>query len=120
VFVPDVGPVALALSARPEAYGRWWNFAGAGSITQAEIATQVFAMAGRKPKIRVAGKVMLRMMGLFSPFMRELVEMHYLMTDPVLMDDRALRHLLGEVHKTPYPEGLRATLDAYRGSLTTR
>jgi nucleoside-diphosphate-sugar epimerase len=119
VFVPDVGPVALALAANPDAYGHWWNFAGAGSITQQQIATEVFSMAGRKPKFRVAGKSMLRLMGVFSPFMRELVEMHYLMTNPVLMDDRALRHLLGDVHKTPYPEGLRITFDAYRGIPTT-
>ena len=33
VHVPDVGPVVLALAAKPEAYGRWWNFAGAGVIT---------------------------------------------------------------------------------------
>jgi len=30
--------------------------------------------------------------------MRELVEMHYLLTTPVLMDDSALRGLLGSVH----------------------
>ena len=58
---------------------------GAGSITQQQIATEVFAMAGRKAKFRVAGKSMLRLMALFSPLMRELVEMHYLMTNPVLM-----------------------------------
>jgi len=119
VFVPDVGPVTLALAAKPDAYGHWWNFAGAASTTQRQIAAEVFSMARKKPKLRVAGKSMLRLMGLFSPFMRELVEMHYLMTNPVLMDDRALRHLLGGVHKTPYSEGLRITFDAYRGSPTT-
>jgi nucleoside-diphosphate-sugar epimerase len=116
VYVPDVGPVVLALAANPEAYGRWWNFAGAGAITQQQIADQVFAIAGRKPKLRVAGKTTLRLIGLFNPFMRELVEMHYLQTNPVLMDDTALRHLLGNIHKTPYPEGLRQTLEAYRSS----
>ena len=113
VFVPDVGPVVLDLAAKPEAYGHWWNFAGAGSITQQEIADRVFRMAGRAPKIRVAGKTMLRIVGLFKPVMRELVEMHYLITTPVLMDDRALGQLLGPVHKTPYSEGLRLTYEAY-------
>ena len=116
VFVPDVGPVVLQLAAKPEAYGRWWNFAGAGAITQREIATQVFAMAGRKPKLRVAGKTMLQLIGLFNPFMRELVEMHYLQTTPVLLDDHALIGLLGQVHKTPYAEGLRLTLNAYQNA----
>lgn len=115
VFVPDVGPVTLALAAKDEATGSWWNFAGAGTISQREFATQVFAMAGRKPKLRVAGKTMLRLFGLFNPFMRELVEMHYLLTTPVLMDDGPLSRLLGGVHKTPYSEGMRLTLDAYLG-----
>ena len=110
VYVPDVGPVVLALAAKPEAYGRWWNFAGAGAITQREIADKAFALAGRPPKIRVAGKTMLRLIGLFKPFMRELVEMHYLQTTPVLMDDTALCNLLGDVHKTSYEDGIRASL----------
>jgi nucleoside-diphosphate-sugar epimerase len=117
VYVPDVGPVVLALAERPEAYGRWWNFAGAGAaMTQREIATKVFAMAGGKARLRVAGKMMLRVVGLFNPFMRELVEMNYLMTTPVLMDDSALHGLLGVVPKTPYEDGLRKTLDSYRAT----
>lgn len=115
IYVPDVGPVALALAEKPEAYGRWWNFAGPGATTQREIADQAFAMAGRKPKLRVIGKTMLRLIGLFKPVMRELVEMHYLQTTPVLMDDSALHQLLGEVHKTSYADGVKATFDAYRG-----
>jgi nucleoside-diphosphate-sugar epimerase len=114
VFVPDVGPVVLELAAKAEAYGKWWNFAGSGVMTQREIADQVFSLAGRRPKIRVAGKTMLRLVGLFQPIMRELVEMHYLVTTPVVMDDRALVGLLGEVRRTPYAEALRITLDAYR------
>ena len=114
VFVPDVGPVALALAAKPQAYGRWWNFAGAGAITQREIADRAFALAGRPPKLRVAGRNMLRVLGVFNPFMRELVEMHYLITEPVLMDDSALFGLLGSVRKTPYDEGIRITYDAYQ------
>jgi nucleoside-diphosphate-sugar epimerase len=57
---------------------------------------------------------MLRIIGLFKPFMRELVEMHYLVTTPILLDDTALRNLLGPIHKTSYEDGIRATLDSYR------
>jgi len=117
VYVPDVGPTVLALAEQSEAYGRWWHFAGAGTaMTQREIATKVFAMAGRKPKLRVAGKMMLRVIGLFNPFMRELVEMNYLVTTPVLMDDKALHALLGGVKKTSYDDGLRMTPDSYRAA----
>lgn len=114
VFVPDVGPVVTALIARTDAYGRAWNLAGVGAITQRDLAERVFRMAGSEPRLRVAGKTTLRIMGLFNPLMRELVEMHYLLTSPVLLDDSALQRLLGHVHKTPYDEGLRLSLDAAR------
>lgn len=114
VFVPDVGPVVLALADKPEAYGRWWNLAGAGVTTQRQMAEQAFALVGRKPKIRVIGKLGLRVIGLFQPFMKELVEMHYLQTTPVLMDDSALIALLGDVHKTSYAEGVRLSVESYR------
>lgn len=114
VFVPDVGPVLLDLAARPEAYGRWWHLGGPGTITQRQFATKVFAGVGKPPKLRVAGKNLLRVMGLFSPLMRELVEMSYLHTTPVVLDDSALQKLLGPVKKTSYDEGIRKTLEAMR------
>jgi nucleoside-diphosphate-sugar epimerase/protein-tyrosine phosphatase len=114
VYVPDVGPVVLALAQKDEAYGTWWNLAGAGAMTQREIADRVFAMARRPPKLRVAGKQSLRLLGIFDPFLRELVEMHYLQTTPVLLKDDALRELIGPIHKTPYEEGLRECLEYAR------
>lgn len=116
VYVPDVGAVALALAAREEAYGKWWNFAGAGATTQREMAERIFAETGSKPKIIAAGKWMLRLAGLFNPFMREMVEMHYLLTTPIIMDDTALNELLGGLRKTAYADGIKQTLAAMRGS----
>ena len=55
---------------------------------------------------------MLRIAGLFQPLMRELVEMHYLVTTPVLMDDRALNALIGPLKKTSYVEGVRLTYES--------
>jgi len=113
LFVPDLGPVILDLAAKPEAYGRAWNLAGTGSITQREAANQIFAMVGRKPKLLVLGKMSLRVMGLFNPLLREFVEMNYLQTTPVLLEDRALETLIGPIHKTPYTEGLKITFKMY-------
>jgi nucleoside-diphosphate-sugar epimerase len=114
VYVPDVGPVVTALADTPGAYGHIWNFAGAGVTTQRALVEEMFRQVGRRPKLMAAGKNMVRMLGLFDPFMKELVEMHYLLTTPVLMDDSALRGLLGNVRKTSYEEGIRQTLEAMR------
>jgi hypothetical protein len=57
---------------------------------------------------------MLRLIGLFNPLMREMVEMHYLLTDPVVMDDSALQELIGPIRKTSYPDGVKQCLSAIR------
>lgn len=114
VFVPDVGPVAARLMSTPNAYGRVWHLAGAGVTTQQAIVEEIERQTGHRLRVRVAGKTMLLLLGLFNPFMREMVEMHYLLTDPVLMDDTALQDLLGPIHKTPYSDGVRECLAAVR------
>ena len=48
--------------------------------------------------------------------MRELVEMNYLVTTTVLLDDNALVGLLSSVRRTGYAEGLRLTLVVYRNA----
>ena len=112
VFVPDAGPIVSRLLKTEAAWGQTWHFAGSGATTQREVVKKIFAAAGRAPKMLVAGKTTLRLMGLFSPLMREMVEMHYLQTDPVLMDDSRLVKLLGSIQRTSYDEGIRLTLES--------
>jgi nucleoside-diphosphate-sugar epimerase len=112
VFVPDVGPVVAKLAATPGAFGKIWHLAGAGVTTQRALVEEMERQTGRPLKLRVAGKTMLRVLGLFNRMMREMVEMNYLLTEPVIMDDRALQGLIGTVKKTSYQEGIRQTLAA--------
>ena len=112
VFVPDVGPVVETLTRTPEAYGRWLHLAGAGTITQREVAAKAYALAGREPRLMVVGKPMLRVLGLFNPILREMVEMNYLMSEPLVLDDSALQALIGPIKKTSYDEGIRLAFAA--------
>ncbi|HEV7180362.1 MAG TPA: NAD-dependent epimerase/dehydratase family protein [Candidatus Baltobacteraceae bacterium] len=112
VFIPDVGPLVARVIREPRIWGKGWHFAGSGTIVTRALLEKIFAAAGRPMKLQVANKLMLQAVGLFNPMMRELAEMHYLVTDPVVMDDSALRALLGDVHATPYDEGVRLTLEA--------
>jgi nucleoside-diphosphate-sugar epimerase len=112
VYVPDVGPVVARLIVTAGAWGHAWHFAGSGVITQRQFVEKIFAAADRKPKFIVAGKTMLRIMGLFNPLLREMVEMHYLFTDPILLDDSRLENLLGGLRRTSYDQGIKETLAA--------
>ena len=113
VYVPDVGPVLADLLARSESFGQAWNFGGPGAITGRKFIQAAYEAAGRKPKFRSVGPLMLRLGGLFSPLLRELVEMHYLTTTPVILDDCKLARHLGMVQKTSYAEGIKQTMAWY-------
>lgn len=112
VFVPDVGPVVARLAEVDEAFGRIWHLAGAGVTTQRQIIEEIERQTGRRLRLRAIGKWMLVLLGLRDQFLREVVEMHYLLTTPVLMDDSALQRLIGPPQKTSYAEGVRLTLAA--------
>jgi nucleoside-diphosphate-sugar epimerase len=112
MFVPDVGPVVIRIIDEPRAWGRIWHFGGPGTTTQREMLARIERVVGHPVKTMVANKTMLRVLGIFMPVMRELVEMHYLQTNPIVLDDTAIHELLGPVHKTPYDDGVRATLEA--------
>ncbi|TQV74164.1 NAD-dependent epimerase/dehydratase family protein [Exilibacterium tricleocarpae] len=111
VFVPDVGPVVVKLAQTKAAYGNFWQLAGAGVTTQKEIVEHIELCTGRRLRLRIAGKTLLRILGLFNSFLRELVEMHYLLTHPILMDDSALQELIGPIQKTSYQEGILRCLE---------
>jgi nucleoside-diphosphate-sugar epimerase len=118
VFVPDVGPVVRKLLDAPGAFGRVWHLGGAGVTTQRALVEEIGRQVGKPLKVRVAGKSMLRLLGLFNRLLREMVEMHYLLTRPVILDDSALQGLIGPIAKTPYSEGVRQTLAALRAGAT--
>jgi nucleoside-diphosphate-sugar epimerase len=120
IFVPDLARALTDFADKEEAYGTAWNVGGPGLITIRRFAELVFAAAGRKPKLRVANRTMLRLAGLFSPFMREVAEMHYLWTNPVELDDTRLGRLLPGLRKTSYEDGVRATVEAMKGRPATR
>jgi hypothetical protein len=48
--------------------------------------------------------------------MREMVEINYLQTSPLVLDDSALCGLLGEIKKTSYEDGIRQCVQAAQRS----
>lgn len=112
VFVPDVGPVVCRLIDQPDAFGRTWHLAGAGVTSQRDLLALIRQHGGAPFKQRVIGKPLLRLLGLFDPLLREMVEMHYLISSPLILDDSALQGLIGPITKTSYAEGVRRTLQA--------
>lgn len=117
VFTPDVGPVVADLLERDEAFGRPYNFGGAGVTSWEAMAKAIYEAAGHRPKFFVVSPRLLKTMGLFSELMRELAELSHLQTHPVILDDARLRGVLPHLKKTPYAEGIARTLAAHAREL---
>lgn len=113
VFVPDTGTVIAGLLDAEASFGHRWNFAGPGAITGREFISLVYGELSRPVRLRPATQWLVRLLGLFDPMMRELVELHYLGVTPVLLDDARLLAHLGSLHKTPYAEGVKRMVDWY-------
>jgi len=112
VYIPDAARILFRLIQEDGAYGHTWNLAGSGKITLAEVVKLVESITGKPVRKFVVGKRTLQLLGLFNPLLREVAEMHYLITQPLFLDDSALTNLLGPQRKTPYEEGVRASLAA--------
>lgn len=114
VYVPDVAPVVADLFERPALFGRTYHLGGAGTITTREFVSAAERASGRRIKTFVANKTLLRLLGPFNPLLREFIEMYYLFTEPVVLDDALLRGVLPDLRKTPYDVGIPATIEALR------
>lgn len=111
VFIPDVGQVLCDLTMHDEAYGRAWNVPGSGAEPPRTILERAARLFGVSLKIRRARSWLLALAGFFSSEIRAFRDVLPLYERPVILDTTAIRGLLGEVHDTPYEEGIRRTLD---------
>ncbi len=114
VYIPDAARVIADLLELRECFGRRWNLAGPGAISGRRFAELAAKEIGCRPRVIRTGRGMLIMAGLFSPLLRQLVELQYLGETPVLLDDSALASALGGLQKTPYEEGVRRMVEWMR------
>jgi len=77
-FTPDAGKATALLGNTEDAYNQVWHLPTASNpFTGKEWIEQIAKEQGVKPRIQVAPKFLVRIMGLFIPIMREMVEMMY-------------------------------------------
>lgn len=108
-YVADFGRLLSELGTRDEALGQVWFAPSNAPVTQAEFARLLEAELGQPVKTRVAGSLMLRLLGLFNRDIAASVEMLFLWTNPYIVDTRKAEAAFGW-KATPLPEALRQTL----------
>jgi nucleoside-diphosphate-sugar epimerase len=117
-YAPDFGRALAILGTRAEADGKAWHVPSDAPVTQGELIKLLEAEMGQPVKKMVGGKLILSVMGLFNPSVREIVEMLYEFTKPFVMDSNASQKTFG-VQPTPVREAVQRTLEWNRAHLAT-
>lgn len=111
-YVPDAARATALLGNTPSAFGQVWHLPTAPNpFTGREWVEQIAAALGARPRYRVAGKGLVRLLGLFVPVMRETVEMLYQYDREYVFDSNKFEQAF-EMAPTPYREGIRSVVEA--------
>ncbi len=112
--VEDAAQACIHLSQVPEARGETWHVPGPPALTGGQFLELVYASAGRKPRYGGISKMALRAIGIVSSDARELVELQYQFTSPLLMDGRKFSDAFAQIRFTPHEVAIRETLQWFR------
>jgi len=110
-YTPDAGKATALLGNTPEAFGKSWHLPTASNpYTGKEWVEEIAEAMNQKPKYRTVSTLIVRLMGLFMPIMRENVEMMYQYDrDYVFNSDKFEEKF--NMQPTPYEEGIRNVIE---------
>lgn len=111
-FTPDAARATALLGNTPEAYGEVWHLpTAADPFTGREWVEHIAAALQVRPRYLVAGKRLVRFMGLFSSPLWETCEMLYQYDRDYVFDSSKFeRHF--QMKPTPYDEGIRQVVES--------
>ena len=112
-YLDDFARGLVTLGERDEALGQAWHIPAAEPLTGRQFITLAASVAGVSPRMAPVPPVMLRLAGLFSPLIRETVEMQYQFLEPFVMDGSKYTRAFGFT-PTSYREALQETIAWFR------
>jgi nucleoside-diphosphate-sugar epimerase len=113
-YLEDMARALVTLGERDEADGEVWHLPAAEALTGRQFLTLVYEAAGLAPKVGVAPRPMIRMIGVFDPLVRELNETLYQFERPFVSDASKFQGAFGPFEPTPHPEAVRRTVEWFR------
>ena len=112
-YIEDFGRGLVTLGEHDEALGEVWHIPSAETLTTRQFLELVFEEAGTPFKVSVIPKVMVSILALFVPVLREMKEMLYEFEEPFIMDHSKFERVFG-ANPTPHRQAIRQTLDWFR------
>jgi nucleoside-diphosphate-sugar epimerase len=114
IYVEDAAAACVRLATGETGWGQAWHVPGPGAITGRQFLEMVFDAAGQQAKIGTLSQWMLRLGGLFNSDARELIEMLYEFSEPLVLDGRKFAAQFPDFTFTPHRDAVRKTLDWFR------
>lgn len=109
-YTIDAAKATAILGNSEQAWGEEWHLpTAANPLTGKEYVEQIAALLGKKPKIQVAGKFILKILGLFNPMLKEFPEMLYQYDRDYLFNSDKFERTFN-FEPTPYREGLNSLI----------
>lgn len=109
-YTPDAGKCVAMLGNTPSAFNQTWHaLTSKEKITGEEYVRIACEIAGRPYRIQALPKFGVRLVGLFVPVLREMVEMMYQFENDYLFDSTKFEKAFN-IQATSYREGIAATL----------
>lgn len=105
-YTADAGKATALLGNSDKAYGQVWHLpTTANPLTGKELITLAADKLGATPKIQLASRFIVKIMGLFMPIMRESVEMLYQYDRDYVFDSSKFENEFG-ITPTSYEDGI--------------
>ena len=109
-YVPDFARAIVELTRHDKAFGGAWHVPSAPAISIRRLAELAATAAGAgAPRISPTSRTMLRLVGLFSPPVRETIEMLYEFEEPFILDSSKIEQAFG-LTPTPLEVSIPATV----------
>jgi nucleoside-diphosphate-sugar epimerase len=113
-YLEDMARALVTLGEHEEADGEVWHLPAAEPLTGRQFLTLVYETAGLAPKVGVAPRPMIRLVGVFNPVVRELNETLYQFERPFVSDASKFQGAFGPFEPTPHRDAVQRTVEWFR------
>lgn len=110
LYTVDGAKAMVELALRDDTYNQNWNVPAVHPIAGEELVEILREITGYQKGVRTVSQGMIRLFGIVSPSMKEIVEMLYLTEEPVILSGGKYEKEIGALPRTSYKVGLEETI----------
>jgi nucleoside-diphosphate-sugar epimerase len=108
-YVLDFGAALATLGTDPRAIGEVWHVPNAPTVTSRIFFEKAFRLSSNPPKFRKMGLLEMKLLGMFIPPLKEMVEMVYEFEKPFVVDHSKFAAVFSDI-STPLEMALEETV----------